>query len=266
MTNKTLILLYHDLESDDFLNEKENEAARDTVVNVAEFDRQMLFLAESGYSTVSINEYLSFNDPSQIPHKVIITFDDGHYSNYHLAYPILRKYGFTATFFIVGNRIGRDHYMTEDHILELSDHGMEIGSHGYTHEFLPLMNRSDIRREMEESKTSLEFVIKRSINFFAFPGGHYNREVVELLPVCGYKGACSCLQGLNPLGADPWLLKRIEVRKKTSIKDFLKIFRPTHILLYQLVDKIKLGIRKIVGLEVYARLRQRLYKLYLFKR
>jgi peptidoglycan/xylan/chitin deacetylase (PgdA/CDA1 family) len=266
MTDKILILLYHDLESDDWSNEKDNEAASDTVVNAVEFDKQMQFLAESGFSTVSIEEYLSFNNPFQVRNKVILTFDDGHYSNYALAYPILKKYGFTATFFIVGNRIGNDHHMTEDQIQELVDHGMEIGSHGYTHEFLPLMNQDEIIREMEEPRNVLEAVTKRPVNIFAFPGGHYNRDVLNLLPVCGYKGACSCLQGLNQFGENPWLLKRIEVRKKTSMEDFSMIFSPKQILFYQLVDYIKLGIRKTVGLKTYAGIRKRLYKLYQFKR
>ena len=55
MANKILILLYHDLESDDCINEKVDKAAKDTVVSVAQFEKQIKYLAESGYTTISVN-------------------------------------------------------------------------------------------------------------------------------------------------------------------------------------------------------------------
>lgn len=266
MTDKLLILLYHDLDSDTAVSEKESRAARDTVVHVTEFEKQMRFLWENGYSTVSISEYLCFTNPSQMRNKIIITFDDGHWSNYFLAWPVLKKYGFTASFFIVGDRIGKPYHMTGPQIRELAGNGMEIGSHGHTHRFLPLLVDKAVEEELMDSKAVLEKVIKKPVPLFAFPGGHYNRKILHMLRECGYSGACSCIQGLNPVHPDPYLLKRIEVRQKTTIKDFSKIFDPTLIFFYQAVDMIKYGIRRMVGLQNYARLRQRLYKLYLFKR
>ena len=265
MAEPMLILLYHDLESLTCVNEKKGLAIEDTIVDADAFDEQMLYLFERGYETLSIADFLSV-PTANTGKKIIITFDDGHLSNYHLAFPILKKYGFSATFFIVGDRINCEHHMTADQIHEMAVHGMEIGSHGYTHGFLPLMTENEIRYELTASRDVLVSLLGTPIHLFAYPGGHYNKKIIDLLPLCSYKGACSCLQGSNLPEANPWLLKRIEIRNKTSIEDFAKIFTSKHIRFYQLIDCLKMAIRQTVGLERYALLRQRLYKFYLFKR
>jgi peptidoglycan/xylan/chitin deacetylase (PgdA/CDA1 family) len=100
MASKIPILLYHDLESPDCPNEKSNPATKGTVVYAKNFEAQIKCLAEKGYETISIKDYFDIVSRKKPipPRKIIITFDDGHYSNYYLAFPVLKKYGFKATF------------------------------------------------------------------------------------------------------------------------------------------------------------------------
>jgi peptidoglycan/xylan/chitin deacetylase (PgdA/CDA1 family) len=266
---KIPILLYHDLESLDCPSEKSDAATSDTVVDAENFESQIRYFAENGYTTISIREYFEFRRRKNpiLPKQVIITFDDGHYSNYLLALPVLQKYGFRATFFIIADRVDHNEYhMTSVQLKEMTEQGMEIGSHGLTHKYLPLMEHAEIEHELRESRRLLESIIQQPVEYLAFPGGHYNRNILKLLISAGYKGACSCLQGLNTLNTNPYLLKRIEIRKRFSLDEFEHIFHPAHIAFYQLIDFWKGLIRRSIGLNAYTRLRSKLYKFYIFKR
>jgi len=253
MESKVPILLYHDLESPDFPNEKKNLATRNTVVNAHDFEDQLEYLSKNGYKTLSIEEYFNYryNKKSIASKSIIITFDDGHFSNYYIAFPILQKYGFSATFFIVSDKVDSKNHLRLEQINKMVDEGMEIGSHGLTHTYLPLMSNEEIEYELRQSKENLENIIKHPVDYFAFPGGHYNQHVLKLLSLCGYNGACSCHQGLNDMNTSPYLLKRIEIRKNVSINEFEKIFQPANIGFYQLVDLCKFFFRKAIGLKAY---------------
>jgi len=262
------ILLYHDLDSIDFPNEKTNLATRGTIVTANQFESQIKYLAENNYESISIKDYFGYiTQKKQLPSKkIIITFDDGHYSNYHVALPILLKYKFKAIFFIIASRINQPYHLSEDQIIDMANKGMEIASHGLTHKYLLHMDHNEIWHELLESKWILESVVKQSINYFAFPGGHYNENVLKLLKRAGYKGACSCLQGKNAIKTNPFLLKRIEIRGNVTNNKFKQTFNIVYIECYQFIDLVKRSFRKAMGLNTYSNIRSKFYKYYIFKR
>lgn len=268
MMKKIPILLYHDIESSFCPNEKTGAATKGTVVAYENFEKQIKYLASNNFQTISLDDFFLFRTKKiPIPSKaIIITFDDGHISNYISAFPVLKKYNFKATFFLVADRINERNHMCTNNIWEMLNSGMEIGSHGLTHKFLPLMDTKELAYEVHQSKQVLEDLTERTLNYFAFPGGHFNDTTLCALKSVGYKGACSCLQGLNNVRTNPFLLKRIEIRKSFHENDFQSTFSPLNILFYQMIDLWKSAIRQALGLESYARLRSKLYKYYIFKR
>ena len=181
MSSKIPILLYHDLDSPEIPNEKKEAASRDTVVKANNFESQLRFLKEQGYESISLGEYFEFRERSEIlpPSRITITFDDGHHSNSEIAVPLLLKYGFKATFFIIAGRIDKEHHLSRAQIRQMIDQGMEIGSHGYTHRYLPLLEDKEIEFELTESQKFLEAITGRSVKYFAFPGGHYDKRVLK---------------------------------------------------------------------------------------
>ena len=106
---KIPILLYHHL--------SETAAESDTVLSPANFECQMKLLYENGYKAISFEDLIQFVEKGKrLPEKaVVITFDDGYYSNYEYAFPILQKYGFEATIFVIGHSIGQDMYKDTGH-------------------------------------------------------------------------------------------------------------------------------------------------------
>ena len=97
------ILMYHNIaESGD----------ESVTVSPSQFEGQMSSLYETGYSAISLYELQDYVFKGiEPPEKsVVITFDDGYLSNYSIAYPILKKYNFNATIFVIGVSFGNDTY------------------------------------------------------------------------------------------------------------------------------------------------------------
>lgn len=261
------ILLYHDIDTLEDPSEKTDIASLGTVVSLGEFKSHMEYLSDKGFNVISVARYLEkINDNSISPTDIVLTFDDGHVSNYIYALPVLKQYSFSATFFIIANQINEKYYMTSHQLQELRKNGMEIGSHGLTHTWLPLLDSNDIEYEIEESRKKIEIASKGLVKTFAYPGGHYTDFIVKSVRKNGYAAALSCILGINKKDTEPYLLKRIEIRKGTSKTDFQKALNPLSISIYTFIDRVKRVIKQIAGLKRYEKLRHNLYSLYPFKR
>src|SRR5881296_3721116 len=135
----TLILMYHDLSDDLQLASPEH---RPYVLKPSIFERQLQAVANSGLQLRSVAEWCSEPRPSR---GLIFTFDDGHISNCQLALPLLRRFGFKATFFVTAGRIGAVDMMDWSQIRELHAAGMEIGSHTLTHRLPSTLDDRELR-------------------------------------------------------------------------------------------------------------------------
>ena len=114
-------------------------------VKVEEFDKQMKYLNDNGYTPIFVSE---IEDAGLYEKPIIITFDDGYSDVYNYAYPILQKYNFKSTFFVVSGFIGGDVYINQDMLKEMSNSGLiEIGSHTASHPKLNTLDKERIEYE-----------------------------------------------------------------------------------------------------------------------
>jgi peptidoglycan/xylan/chitin deacetylase (PgdA/CDA1 family) len=87
---------------------------------------------------------------------VIINFDDGYKSHFLYAKPILDKYGFKASFFIVcGKMETQPRWMSWQDIMALKDDGMDIESHTMTHAHLDSVSAQQLDYEIGYAKQCL---------------------------------------------------------------------------------------------------------------
>jgi len=261
---KTIIIAYHDIDSKEQPTEKKDLPTIQTVVRIEEFEDHMRYLAEAGYSVLSVRDYI--NRGHLGGKNLVLTFDDGHISNYRFALPVLCKYAFSATFFVISDYINKPHYMGTSEIVELIKKDMEIGSHGKSHSYLTELSTKEIDLEINESKRVLENQFSLTVDTFAYPGGHQNSQIVESVEMGGYKTAVSCIHGRNSIRTNPYLLRRVEVRRGTSVKELQIAISATNIMFFQVVDTLKLLLKKTLGLKKYEKVRQKLYYLYPFNR
>ena len=147
-----------------------------------EFQNHLEFFHANHYKCITADEYyLNCSDSlSAIPEKsVLLTFDDGHESDYTFALPLLNKYNFKATFFITTDWIGKLGYMNSYQLQVLKDEGMSVQSHAKSHSFLDKKHAVVLNQELELSKKILEQTLGSAISFLSFPGGRYNEKVIR---------------------------------------------------------------------------------------
>lgn len=106
-----------------------------------------------------------------------ITFDDGYAGVYTYAAPLMQKYGFVSTQYIIINGVGARYYMTLDQIKALRTQGHEIGSHTVTHPRLAQVTSTQLQTELSQSKSQLESWFGVPVTNLAYPYGSYNTAV-----------------------------------------------------------------------------------------
>ena len=162
-------------------------------------DRELAYLHDNKYNVISLTElYKYFDDGVPLPPKpIVLTFDDGWKNQYIYAFPLLKKYGFTATFFIFTNAIGHKNFLSWDQVKEMNDAGMTIGGHTKTHPYLTrISDPTLLEKEISGGKQIIEEHLGHPIDTFAYPFGLYNATTTRAVAKAGYKTARTSRPGL----------------------------------------------------------------------
>ena len=197
----------------------------DLSVTPANFDAQMEYLTLEGYHPVRVSDLAEFlTNGTPLPTKpIVITFDDGYSDNYQNAFPILKKYKFPATFFVITQYVDdkKTGYMNWDQLEEMAIEKMEIGSHSMTHPDLRDKPRVFQVSEIAGSKLLIESRIGTPVRVFSYPAGRYDAHTIDVLRSSGYLAAVTTdPQGAHQSVDDPFELQRIRIRGSFSLNDF----------------------------------------------
>ena len=193
-----------------------------------QFARQMYLLSKLGYRGLSLRQLEPYLKEEKTERVFGITFDDGYVDNLN-ALPVLNRYGFTATCYIVSGHIGKKNDWTKNqniqecplmNIQEIQnwlDAGMSIGSHSQSHAHLCTLNDSELKREIFESKACLEDTFKIPVEDFCFPYGEFNTKVLEHVQAAGYKTAVTTQRSRAHRSHDFLTLPRVHMTKRTHL-------------------------------------------------
>jgi len=110
---------------------------------------------------------------------ISLTFDDGYDNEYTQALPLLQKYGFNSTQFIITGLINTPGYMTAAQVKNFSNAGSEMASHTVTHNNMLTETKAQYDKELSQSKTKLQTWIGKPVTDLAFPNGLYNQAIVN---------------------------------------------------------------------------------------
>lgn len=188
------VLMYHALEDREHPAGAKDPGEQLYVLQVSQFREQMEYLKREGYRTFLLDELQGL---AEWPDKaVVLTFDDGHESNYTLALPILQEFGFKAHFFVTTGWIGTPYFMSEEQVKGLHKAGMGIGSHGVTHAFFDDMAKQECENEFLQSMDTLRDITGKKITLFSAPGGRVGTNVACLAESLGLKILCTSLPGV----------------------------------------------------------------------
>src|SRR5438874_2008425 len=185
-----------------------------TEITPAAFEAEMKELKSRGITVISLQDLLAWKrgEKSIPPRSAVITFDDGWKSQYEVAWPILKKYGYPFTMFIYteggrGGALGGGEAITWEQLADMRDNGVDIQAHSATHQDLReghnvmlisggKRSRTKltgpqyqqwVRNEVVGCKELLEQRLGIKVNCFAVPFGNYNEQVKEMARNAGYE-------------------------------------------------------------------------------
>ena len=170
----------------------DSKAVRAIALTPKTFNAEMKYLRTAGYHIVHFGDLEAyFKTGTPLPSKpIILSFDDGWNDQFTYAFPILKAYGYTATFFVFTNAIGRRGFLSWDELRQLLAAGMTIGDHTRSHPYLTdISSSAALWNEIDGSKKILEKHLGVSINEFAYPFGAYNNVIQMLVKKAGYASA-----------------------------------------------------------------------------
>lgn len=193
--------------------------------------KQFRFLKQNGFHPITAFQFMEFQkQPELFPVKpVVLTFDDGNKSHYLHVLPLLKKFGFKATFFVYPNAIVKKskRLLTWNELLEMDRAGMDIQSHTKSHPFListrPIKDQAIYLKwlevELKGSKAILEEKLQHKVDLLAYPFGWYNYVVEEKAFISGYRGIFTVNWGVNPVNQNPYRMKRWVLSNRMSLTE-----------------------------------------------
>jgi peptidoglycan/xylan/chitin deacetylase (PgdA/CDA1 family) len=218
------VLCYHIVESP---QDPRMEVSRET------FREQMRYLAMTGYNVIPLRElyeYVSGKRASLPRNAVVVTIDDGWRSTYTEVFPEMKRYGFPFTIFIYPQIVGQtSHALNWKQIKEMSEAGVDIESHSYSHPYLTRRRHTELdqrayngwlERELMDSKRMIEHATGKPVLFLAYPFGDYDHFLVDSVARAGYDAALTCEAGIVRRGSNPLRMHRTVVEKKMDFVSF----------------------------------------------
>lgn len=212
------ILMYHSIG----VNRRNN-----LLVAPDKFAQQIKHLHKAGYQSIcfqTLENHWKLGKP--LPAKpILLTFDDGYKDNYTIAYPILKRYKFKATIFVISNFVGDANHLSQKQIKEMMNSGLiDIGAHTKTHPDLTTIPSEKMYREIFGSRQIITKYTGKPVIAFAYPIGRYNYEVVKATGAARYKFAVTTKPGYAD-AKQGWLtLHRVRINGDLSLAAFTRMF------------------------------------------
>lgn len=226
----------------------------------AMFDAQMAYLKREGFTTVDLSDVVAWRRGLRaLPARpIVITFDDGDRSVLEHALPILKKYGFKATLFVVTSKVGRRWDRVDclgwKELRDLRDSGVfSIQSHSHdlhckvktSEGSLPVFVGArmgvcelpgaaswadGVCRDLRTSKELIERHVGNEVNCLAWPYGFGDAALDSVAVSAGYSVLCTLAEGTNwgavtashadRLVAGSWEVRRYTITARTSLRAF----------------------------------------------
>lgn len=201
---------------------------RSLSVAPTDFEKQMRFLSLLGYQGFSMTDLLPYLRGERVGKVVGITFDDGYLNNLTHAAPILQRYGFSATCYVVSQLIGKTNVwdidmgipqtalMNTEQLRQWQVCGHEIGGHTRHHVHLQQLDAEAARMEITLCKTELEILLGVPVMHFCYPYGEYTPEHSAMAMDAGYQTVTTTQRSRCHAQDDFMQLPRVPIARRTT--------------------------------------------------
>jgi len=203
-------------------------------VRPEQFDAQLRYLKEAGFSTVTAGQWLmAARHRRPLPGRpVLLTFDDGYQDFGEAAWPVLRRHGFGALVFLVTAQVGGVNawdavhgqplrLMQWDQIRQLAAEGIEFGAHSASHRPLTGLGAEEVVLDALACRQAFSRELGRPATSFAYPYGDSDPVIEHLVAGCGFQAGFTC-RSAHARFADPLMaLPRIEISGDDDLTAFI---------------------------------------------
>ncbi len=229
MSNSAIpILMYHQIDA----RPARGEVMRGLVVSPQAFGRQMGLLKALGYQGLSMAALMPYLRGEKSGKVFGITFDDGYVNNLDHAMPVLQRYGFSATCYMVSAQLGGsniwDHnkgiaakpLMHATHARAWVAGGQEVGAHTRNHIDLRTLNATQAMQEIAGCKAELEDACGAAVNQFCYPYGFYTATHAAQVQEAGFAAATTTARARSQCSDSLWELPRVPVMGSVWLPQF----------------------------------------------
>jgi len=217
------ILVYHQFS---------NDYSDKLTVKTENFYEQMVYLKKNGYTVIGLDQLLDFMEfKSPLPEKaIVITIDDGWISTYEIAYPILKKFGFSATLFVYTDFIEGEKAMNWSQLKEMAENGFDVQSHTHSYQSLAMIKENEsfksyfdfLVQDIKNSKMAIQHHLNQDCRYLAYPYGETNPLVVSLVKKLGFRAAFTVSRGGAPFFENPYAIGRSIIYGDFDMEEFIK--------------------------------------------
>ncbi|UHL65848.1 polysaccharide deacetylase family protein [Paralcaligenes sp. KSB-10] len=219
------------------------------------FERQLAWLSRRGYRSLTSDEFAGHLHGRAVPARsILITFDDGYLDNWVYAYPLLKKYGFSALIFLVTSWVGQGsvrRYLGQDELPQTPAHDecerliaqgrsdevilrwseiealraagtFEFHSHTHTHtrwdKSMPASEKNaHMAQELSLSRETLAEHLGSVSEHFCWPQGYFDADYIRIAREAGFQYLYTTQAfGQNRAGTDPASIYRFAVRNTSG--------------------------------------------------
>lgn len=219
------ILMYHSV------SEQAAPKYRPFAVSPVLFTQHLEYLGQQAYIPITVTQLIHARDgKAALPEKpVLLTFDDGMQDFYTEALPILQKYRFPATLYVVAGYMNSTSrwlqhegeanrlMLTWEQLIEIDASGIECGGHTLSHPQLDMIPLSRAREEIVRCKQILEEHLGHEIHSLAYPYGYFNSAIKQEVQAAGYTSACTVKHEMCSEMTDRFALTRLMVEPTTRV-------------------------------------------------
>jgi peptidoglycan/xylan/chitin deacetylase (PgdA/CDA1 family) len=190
-----------------------------------ELDAQVAWLAAHGYHAVTLQHLFDAWRGTRTlpPRPIVLTFDDGYLSDYSVGLPTLRRHGWPGVLDLaVSNLAPGD--IRPWQVRRLLAAGWELAAHTVSHVDLTTLDPAQLRHEVAGSRAILRGMFRVPVEFFCYPAGRYDAQVIAAVKAAGFRGATTVNPGLaRP--SEPYTLDRIRIEPGDGVRGLARLLQ-----------------------------------------
>ncbi|MBS1513391.1 MAG: polysaccharide deacetylase family protein [Bacteroidetes bacterium] len=223
------ILLYHRV-----VKAKIKDSVVGIFVTEETFDEQLAHLKKNNFKTITFFDiHNALNGGKLLSEKnIVLTFDDGYEDNFTSAFPLLKKYNYSAVIFLVTGKESNSwdesknepgaKLLSKKQIIEMYEQGIEFGAHTLSHAKLTEVSTGGLLKEIYNSKIYINKELGLPVISFAYPYGECNKAAKDAVKSLGFEFGVATDSGSINFLDDLYQIRRQIIFSHTSLFQFRK--------------------------------------------